>query len=48
MIGKPMQPAKIGNMFNENKIHKKAKNIKRIAPSEDRTHDLQIALYFRL
>ena len=46
MISK--QLPKRGNIFNGIKSHKKAKNIKRIAPSEDRTHDLQITLYFRL
>jgi hypothetical protein len=45
---KLMLHAKFFNGFNGNNSHKQLKLKKLAAPSEDRTHDLQITLYFRL
>ncbi len=48
MIGKPIELPNIGNSFDGYKLPENLKQKKEIAPSEDRTHDLQIALSFRL
>ncbi len=48
MIGKPIELANIGYSFDGFKSPENLKQKKVIAPSEDRTHDLQIALSFRL
>jgi hypothetical protein len=44
MIGKPIELPNIGYSFDGYKLPENLKLKKLIAPSEDRTHDFQIAL----